>query len=209
MKTMSPPHRVAAYLLGAGASGTLVVLATQWVLSSGIVAMRPGDRLDWEEIMLYPGQMMLWALAAQAVAAVTFYVTLYRMWAAIEQGIAPKRSRTAPGRAVGFLFIPGFNLYWMFVAIHDWAWQFNFLARLRGLQFRAAAGPGLAYCLATLLIVLSGLGGITLPFLRALTVVGAAAQTIAAAVFLWQGCRAVNHIVAWKAGGSGLRADQR
>lgn len=44
-------------------------------------------------------------------------ILLYRYWAVI----ADHGARTTPGKAVGFLFIPLFNLYWMFVAYHGLA----------------------------------------------------------------------------------------
>lgn len=44
---------------------------------------------------------------------ITFYIWLYKTWKAIP---APHRS-TTPGKAVGFLFIPVFQYYWIFRAI--------------------------------------------------------------------------------------------
>ena len=44
--------------------------------------------------------------------AVLQYILTYRFWQVIQDG----QQRTTPGRAVGFLFIPLFNLYWFFVA---------------------------------------------------------------------------------------------
>lgn len=53
-------------------------------------------------------------------SAILFYIYLYRAWTCLQAG-AP---RTTPGKAVGFLFIPFFNIYWFFVAINglpkDW-----------------------------------------------------------------------------------------
>ena len=46
---------------------------------------------------------------------------IYRMWLII-QG---PQARTTPGKAVGFLFIPLFNLYWMFISIGLWAKDYN------------------------------------------------------------------------------------
>jgi hypothetical protein len=45
--------------------------------------------------------------------AVISYILLYRLWHIIQDGAA----RTSPGKAVGFCFIPFFNLYWVYVAI--------------------------------------------------------------------------------------------
>jgi hypothetical protein len=55
------------------------------------------------------------------VSAVFFYINLYRAWSCLQAG-AP---RTTPGKAVGFLFIPLFNLYWIFMAIAGLASDWN------------------------------------------------------------------------------------
>ena len=45
------------------------------------------------------------------------YIILFRAWKVIQAGGA----RTTPGKAVGLLFIPIFNFYWIFVAYYGWA----------------------------------------------------------------------------------------
>ncbi len=47
-------------------------------------------------------------------AVVLLYFLLYRFW----QVVQDDQARTTPGRAVAFLFIPFFQLYWYFVAFH-------------------------------------------------------------------------------------------
>jgi hypothetical protein len=58
--------------------------------------------------------------AAMMVSWIFFYINIYRAWLCLQAG-APS---TTPGKAVGFLFIPFFNIYWIFVAINglpkDW-----------------------------------------------------------------------------------------
>jgi len=49
------------------------------------------------------------------------YVYLYRAWNYIQDS----NSRATPGQAVGFLFIPFYNFYWIFQAFHGWAIDFN------------------------------------------------------------------------------------
>ena len=50
----------------------------------------------------------------------------YTGWKAIQDGHA----RTTPARAIGFLFIPFYNAYWMFPAIWGFAKDYNaFIAR--------------------------------------------------------------------------------
>jgi len=48
-------------------------------------------------------------------------VLLYKAWKVIQDGSA----RTSPGKAVGFLFIPFFNLYWIFQAYWGFAKDYN------------------------------------------------------------------------------------
>lgn len=45
----------------------------------------------------------------------------YKMWASIQEGYA----RTSPGKAIGFLFIPFFNIYWAFQAICFFSKDYN------------------------------------------------------------------------------------
>ena len=46
-------------------------------------------------------------------AGVLAYMYLYRAWKLIQPG----NVRTTPGKAIGFLFIPFYNIYWMFIAV--------------------------------------------------------------------------------------------
>lgn len=75
-------------------------------------------------------------------AAVTlFAMLLYRMWAVLQDGHA----RTTPDKAVGFLFIPFFNLYWVFVAVYGLAVDLNAYVRRHRVGMDAEPAPtGLA-----------------------------------------------------------------
>ena len=56
------------------------------------------------------------------------YFMLYRCWAAIQH----VQVRTTPGKAVGFCFIPLFNLYWNFVAMNGFVQDFNAVVQFEG-----------------------------------------------------------------------------
>jgi hypothetical protein len=64
---------------------------------------------------------------ASAIASIVLmYIMLYRFWKLIQDGYA----RTTPGKAIGFMFIPFYNFYWIFQAIPGWAKDANaFIAR--------------------------------------------------------------------------------
>src|SRR4030042_1209335 len=71
-----------------------------------------------------------------------------RAWAAIQDGHA----RTTPNRAIGFLFVPLFNLYWVFVALHGFALDYNaFVTRHRIRARQLSEVSFRAYCAFTVL----------------------------------------------------------
>ena len=60
------------------------------------------------------------------IAGLVFYfMLLYKLWCAVQDG----RAESTPGKAVGFMFIPFFNLYWQFVAIWGLSKDLNRYAR--------------------------------------------------------------------------------
>ena len=67
------------------------------------------------------------------IVAVVFYMMLlYKSWKQIQDGAV----RTTPGKAVGLLFVPFFNLYWNFVALGGLAQDANRYAAERGLAIQ-------------------------------------------------------------------------
>jgi hypothetical protein len=77
---------------------------------------------DNREILIAPAALVLIPLVL--VVTVTACIYLYSCWSAL-----PKSMRfTSPGKAVGFMFIPIFNIYWIFMitvklAEHLQEWQ--------------------------------------------------------------------------------------
>lgn len=105
--------------------------------------------------------LLLAGFAAGLATLVVWCVLLVRLWGAI-QG---RKARTTPGRAVGFLFIPLFNVYWIFVALWGWTVDFN-----RSLPRRSADAPRMPQRLALAVCVLMALTPVP--------IVGAAASWI-------------------------------
>jgi len=69
---------------------------------------------------------------------------LHKCWQVVQDGYA----RTTPGQAIGFLFIPFFNLYWQFVALHGLTKDMNaYLARHQIYGEQAPEGLALATCI--------------------------------------------------------------
>jgi hypothetical protein len=91
------------------------------------------------------------------LGAIAFWVLIYKAWNAIQDGYA----RTTPGKAVGFLFIPLFNIYWLFIAIGSWGKEFNSFASRHGVGFRASEGLFVAHCVFSIIPILSIISLIT------------------------------------------------
>lgn len=74
------------------------------------------------------------------------YIVLHRSWKCLQYGGA----RTTPGAAVGYLFIPFFHLYWLFIAFkglaEDWNRIVGSYEDLRTAP-RLSEGLFLAYCI--------------------------------------------------------------
>lgn len=87
------------------------------LLIAGAVSMEKAPGVD-ESVGLL---MVLAGIAGVAFSAILSLVYLYRAW----QVIARCTRLATPGKAVGFLFIPFYNLYWCFVAYWRWAQEWN------------------------------------------------------------------------------------
>lgn len=99
------------------------IVAAMLLVGIGFVAAMGSTSQSGAESAL---GIILLAYVPMLAAAVIFLIMIYKMWAAIQDG----QARTTPGKAVGFLFIPFFNIYWAFQAIWGWAQDYNkYIAR--------------------------------------------------------------------------------
>jgi len=91
--------------------------------------------------------IMLFSIIPTVYAAIVGLVLTYKAWASIQDGHA----RTTPGRAVGFAFIPIYNLYWIFQAIWGFAKDYNsYIARHEVVTARLPEGLFLSFCILSL-----------------------------------------------------------
>jgi hypothetical protein len=144
-----------------------------------------GGRIDEEHLPF----IMIGTLPA-LYALVIFAILVYRIW----QFLPPSYARTTPGKAVGFLFIPLFNLYWYFEAVYGWAKDFNAYVQRENIQSPRVSE---AVALATAVFAaLSGALGAIAGFAQAPalgTIVGAPLW-ILMPLFIYQACTAVNSL---------------
>ncbi|MEG2076117.1 MAG: hypothetical protein RRY34_06405, partial [Victivallaceae bacterium] len=85
------------------------------------------------------------------VSSVFGFMLLYQYW----KFIPKSESKTTPGEAVGYLFIPFFNLYWQFVAY----WQFSKIFKtVYNLNNDSLPNLALAICICSLVSGLPYIG---------------------------------------------------
>lgn len=81
-------------------------------------------------------------------AGVIALIMWYKAWKAIQNG----RARTTPGKAIGYLFIPFFNLYWIFQAFWGFAKDYNsYISRHEISTSKLPEGLFLALCIVSIL----------------------------------------------------------
>lgn len=119
MQKMSKGFYIGGYLAGAGVSVFMMVaVAVVFVLA---VAQRPND----DPPLAILG-FLIPAMLSAFFSVVVLFMFIYRMWESIQDGHA----RMTPGKAVGFMLIPFFNLYWMFPVYQGFAQDYNqYIAR--------------------------------------------------------------------------------
>ncbi len=103
-----PPGTFKTHYLGFVAC----VVAAPTVLLAGVYlddmsGRQPGEPLSRAAIV-----SLIATFGIVMLGVIAKCTLVYRMWAQIQSG----HPRTTPACAVGFLFIPLFNLYWIFVA---------------------------------------------------------------------------------------------
>ena len=122
-------------------------------------------------------------------AFVVLAMLTYKMWETIPAFLA----RTTPGKSVGFLLIPIFNLYWWFPALWGWSQDWNsFTANSEGGMRRSSEW------LALSIAVFSAIGGsigliagfASAPWLGSLL---AAPNYVLVPIFIFQVCNLLNN----------------
>lgn len=116
------------------------------------------------------------------ISIVAFCVLVYKMWAAIQDGHA----RTRPGWAVGALFIPIYNIYWMFQVFPGFATDYNAYLTRHGINAPPLSTSIFTAYVAMCIIVL-------IPYLGLLAV---PAAYIVMLLMIAQICDAVNRVPA-------------
>ena len=120
------------------------------------------------------------------IVCILFLVILYRSWKVIQDGTP----RTTPGKAIGFLFIPFFNIYWLFIATVGLVKDMNKYANERGITgIKVSKKIALSHYILLLLSYI--------PFISILTIIPA---WITYYIFIGQISKGTMAICNWKKG---------
>lgn len=127
------------------------------LLALGLVRYNYGSR-GLGTIMVGLGLVLL------ITSMILFYIRLFQLWRFIinlSSSAGLKPSIETPARAVGYLFIPLFNFYWIFLAIGRLPRDLNALAKYLGISGRVFSGIGLSIAIITIISMIPFLGGVT------------------------------------------------
>ena len=75
-------------------------------------------------------ELLMFSWIPMLIGVIASYVFIYRQWKAIDDG----QARTGPGKAVGLLFVPFFNIYWIINIFCGWPTDYNNYVRRYGIQ---------------------------------------------------------------------------
>lgn len=145
MKELSKPFYLGSIFGSFGFGLLLVLIAVIVLAASG--NNEPSPVALGMICLMYP--LMIYG-------AVIVAVLIYKIWKAIQDGPA----RTTPGKAVGFMFIPFFNLYWIFQAYWGWAVDYNRYVREKNVPNAPSVSEGmvLTICILTFVAILPFIG---------------------------------------------------
>lgn len=155
----------------------IACFAASIILALLIFAALASDSHGDEEVAIVLAVLLFIPMVCSTVVMA---VLIHKMWSSIQDG-AP---RTTPGKAVGVLFIPLSNYYWVFQAL--WGWTRDFNAYTVAKTLRAPRMPeGLARAICILAVVS------IIPFVGIATSI---ANVILMTIFVSRVCHGVNAI---------------
>lgn len=171
------------------AAGGIVLMVLAFVMMFQVLKRPEGGSLTMVYVLLGAG------VICSIIGSIMQLIVLYRGWACLQHS----NPRTTPGNAVGFLFIPLFNIYWMFVAYCGLAKDWNrIMSQHPNLVRMPRIGEGLAitwFVLNFAPLPVSLIGGLVQPdsvILGLLPFVFMLANFIILFILLSQICRGIN-----------------
>jgi hypothetical protein len=133
-------------IVGVPAVGTvLFVVALVILILAGILTGYVVDLSHASTSTLVTSILLILLGAAAILYGLTiWYILLYKAWSVIQDG----HTSTTPGKAVGFIFIPIYDFYWIFRVWWGFARDYNRYIERNALNLpKLKAGLFLAFCI--------------------------------------------------------------
>ena len=127
--------------------GYLMILPMAFL---GAASVEPDTSEPFTPLMLLLlGSLLLYVVGflILIISTVFWCMLHYQLWKTIPKEIA----RTTPGKALGFLFIPLFGFYWVFVACKGLGEDMNRTLQQRGTGYQVNESLGLPFCILFIL----------------------------------------------------------
>lgn len=153
------------FYLGSVIGGYVAMFAFSF--TAGLVAYMQAVSV-WEGSA---GNWMLLSIVSAVYLAVIQLVLWWKAWKSMQ----PYGCRTSPGQAIGFLFIPVVNFYWVFQAFWGYAKDFN--SNIDAYELEIPRLPETLFLAYTVVLLLTGLT-FWIPLLNALLSLGGIVLTI-------------------------------
>jgi hypothetical protein len=149
-------------MIGSLVGGIILLTAALVILTISGILTGYAINLSHADIGTLATSILLISLGGAAIlfGASIWYMLLYRAWAAIQDGNAS----TTPGKAVGFIFIPFYDFYWIFRAWYGFALDYNRYIERYTLNIpKLNEGLFLAFCI---LFICSAVLSLPIPVLQ-------------------------------------------
>lgn len=115
----------------------------------GIILALIGEAENADIVAVFGGILCFAGTVMLVAGSIYSKMILQRMW----QLIQPYTNKATPGQAIGYLFIPFYNFYWIFIALGSWSNETNrilphFIKESQGLTaLRPQAGTYISYAI--------------------------------------------------------------
>jgi hypothetical protein len=162
------------FFLGSYLGGTIAL----WILGTVIWGLSWTYNFPEESLWMFIA-LFIFLVPLSIYVSVVQCIFIYKVWASIQDG----HVRSGPCKALGFLFIPLFNFYWIFQAVWGFAVDFNKYAARNNISAapRLPEGLFLAYCILYVVGIIPFVG-----------IAANIANFVIAAILISHTCDAVN-----------------
>jgi hypothetical protein len=138
-------ERTRRLLVAASVMGVVSAIGSLLVTSALLEQVAAGT-IDWDVVtpVRWVGHAV-WLLYW-----IPFLMLMYRFWTCLPPGVR----RTTPGKAVGYTFIPIFNIYWIFILLVGFAGDFRGTLRNYSVDFTAGYNTAVVAAVVTAILMI-------------------------------------------------------